>query len=233
MLWYSTPWTAPPFSNDPLWLTLFVEGVNDRLLDHCQVSSVRHYCAFKEQEIPRMYTAWMVIYWISNVNILIFWDIGFLTFISCEVLSSKKKKTFKVFYFTCNESKIYESFTFWNKLQEWTFSPYSNFWDVPVYMCVYIYIYIYICIILFFYFSIVFPPAYEYFMILMRFLFAVTMWSWWPCSLPSAWSITTPWTLTSPCPCTWSSDQWVSFSHGFNNRALLISVTSHFDRRDL
>ncbi len=31
MLWYSTPWTAPPFSNDPLWLTLFVEGVNDRL----------------------------------------------------------------------------------------------------------------------------------------------------------------------------------------------------------
>ncbi len=27
----------PPFSNDPLWLTLFVEGVNDRLLDHCQV----------------------------------------------------------------------------------------------------------------------------------------------------------------------------------------------------
>ncbi len=39
MLWYSTPWTAPPFSNDPLWLT-------------------------------------------------------------------------------CNESKIYERFTFWNKLQE-------------------------------------------------------------------------------------------------------------------
>ncbi len=30
MLWYSTPWTATPFSNDPLWLTLFVEGVNDR-----------------------------------------------------------------------------------------------------------------------------------------------------------------------------------------------------------
>ncbi len=27
-----------PLSNDPLWLTLFVEGVNDRLLDHCQVS---------------------------------------------------------------------------------------------------------------------------------------------------------------------------------------------------
>ncbi len=36
MIWYSTPWTATPFSNDPLWITLFVEGVNDRLLDHCK-----------------------------------------------------------------------------------------------------------------------------------------------------------------------------------------------------
>ncbi len=77
MLWYSTLWTATPFSNDPLWLTLFVEGVNDRLLDHCQVSSVPHCCAFKEQEIPRIYTVWMVIYWNSNVNILIFWDTDF------------------------------------------------------------------------------------------------------------------------------------------------------------
>ncbi len=30
MIWNSTPWTATPFSNDPLWLTLFVEGVNDQ-----------------------------------------------------------------------------------------------------------------------------------------------------------------------------------------------------------
>ncbi len=27
MLWYSTPWIATPFSNDSLWLTLFVEGI--------------------------------------------------------------------------------------------------------------------------------------------------------------------------------------------------------------
>ncbi len=74
MLWYSTPWTATPFSNDPLWLFLFVEGVNDRLLDHCQASSVPHYCGFKEQEISTIYTVWMVIY---NVNIIIFWDTGF------------------------------------------------------------------------------------------------------------------------------------------------------------
>ncbi len=62
MLWYSTPWTATPFSNDPLWLTLFVEGVNNHRLDHCQVSSVPHYCGFKEQEIPTINTVWMVIY---------------------------------------------------------------------------------------------------------------------------------------------------------------------------
>ncbi len=101
MLWYSTPWTAPPFSNDPLWLTLFVEGVNDRLLDHCRVSSVPRYCAFKEQEIPTIYTVWMVIYWNSNVNILIFWDTDF--WLSLTVSSNHQN---------------YESFTFWNKLQE-------------------------------------------------------------------------------------------------------------------
>ncbi len=39
----------PSFSNAPLCLTLFVEGVDDRLLDLCQVSSVPHYCAFKER----------------------------------------------------------------------------------------------------------------------------------------------------------------------------------------
>ncbi len=31
----------------------------------------------KEQEIPGIYTVWMVIYWNSNVNILIFWDTYF------------------------------------------------------------------------------------------------------------------------------------------------------------
>ncbi len=91
------------------WLTLFVEGVNDHLLDHCQVSSVPHYCGFKEQKIPTIYTVWMVIYWNSNVNIRIFWHTDF--WLSLAVSS-------KVFYFTCNESNIYESFTFWNKLQE-------------------------------------------------------------------------------------------------------------------
>ncbi len=60
MLWYSTMWRDTPFSNDPLWLTLFVEGVNYCLLYHCQVSSLPH-CVFKEQDIPTIYTVWMVV----------------------------------------------------------------------------------------------------------------------------------------------------------------------------
>ncbi len=37
-------------------------------------------------------------------------------------------------YFTCNESKIYESFTFWNKLQEKMnfFQNILIYWDAPV-----------------------------------------------------------------------------------------------------
>ncbi len=137
MLWYSTPWTATTFSNDPLWLNLFVEGVNDHLLDHCQVSSVPHFCGFKEQDIPTIYTIWMVIYWNSNVNILIFWDTHF--WLSLAV-SSNHQKTFEVFYFTCNESKIYESFTFWNKLQGKMFHHILFFFlDVPVYLFFIIY----------------------------------------------------------------------------------------------
>ncbi len=41
----------PPISAMTLSLTLCVERVNDHLLDRCQISSVPHYCCFKEQEI--------------------------------------------------------------------------------------------------------------------------------------------------------------------------------------
>ncbi len=37
-------------------------------------------------------------------------------------------------YFTCNESKIYESFTFWNKLQEKLFHDILIYWDAPVHL---------------------------------------------------------------------------------------------------
>ncbi len=44
MLGYSTLWTASLFSNECLWLTLLVKGVNDCLLDNCQISSLPHDC---------------------------------------------------------------------------------------------------------------------------------------------------------------------------------------------
>ncbi len=40
---YSTLWTASFFGNACLWLTL-VKGVNDCLLDNCQISSLTHDC---------------------------------------------------------------------------------------------------------------------------------------------------------------------------------------------
>ncbi len=43
MLGYSTLWTASFFGNECLWLTLLVKGVNDCLLDNCQIS-LPHNC---------------------------------------------------------------------------------------------------------------------------------------------------------------------------------------------
>ncbi len=84
MLWYSTLWTATPFSNDALWLTLFVEGVNDHLLDHCQVSSVPYYCGFKQQDTHNLYCmdGHLLKLKCKYSNILRYW---FLTFISCKI----------------------------------------------------------------------------------------------------------------------------------------------------
>ncbi len=39
-----TLWTASLFGNEYLWLTLLVKGVNDCLLDNCQISSLPHDC---------------------------------------------------------------------------------------------------------------------------------------------------------------------------------------------
>ncbi len=51
-----------------------------------------------------------------------------------------KKKTFEMIYFTCNESKIYESLIFLNKLQENKNKNHFQFFlDVPVYIYIYIY----------------------------------------------------------------------------------------------
>ncbi len=86
MLWYSTLWTATPFSNDPLWLTLFMEGFNVRLLHHFQVSSLPHYCGFNEQEILNFYCRDSHLMKLKyKYNFVIFWDTGFLTFMSCKL----------------------------------------------------------------------------------------------------------------------------------------------------
>ncbi len=98
---------------------LFVEGVN-HLLDHCKVSSVPHYCVFKDcmdghlLKLKSKYS-----------NVLRNWIFAFHELLA--LIIKIKTKKFEVFYFTCNESKIYESFTFGNKLQKCTFSPYSYF----------------------------------------------------------------------------------------------------------
>ncbi len=47
MLGYSTLWTASFFGNECLCLTLLVKGVNDCLLDNCQISSLPHDCVAK------------------------------------------------------------------------------------------------------------------------------------------------------------------------------------------
>ncbi len=44
MLKYSALWTASFFGNERLWLTLLVKGVNDCLLDSCQISSLSRDC---------------------------------------------------------------------------------------------------------------------------------------------------------------------------------------------
>ncbi len=73
----------------------------------------------RNREISTIYTVWMVIYRNSNVNILIVLDTDFcLLWAVSSNHHNKNKKTFVVFYFKCNDSKIYESWTFWNKLQD-------------------------------------------------------------------------------------------------------------------
>ncbi len=53
-----------------------------------------------------------------RVSMIVFWTIAKSAVFPIIVASKKQENpTFWMFYFTCNESKIYESFTFWNKLQ--------------------------------------------------------------------------------------------------------------------
>ncbi len=63
MLGYSTLWTASFFGNECLWLTLLVKGVNDWLLDNCQISSLPHDCVAK----------WRKPFWRLRKPLQVFW----------------------------------------------------------------------------------------------------------------------------------------------------------------
>ncbi len=91
MLWYSTPWTAAPFSNDPLWLTL---------CGGCQLSSSgplpSQQCSplllFQRTRDTQIYTVWMLIYWNSN------WDTDFwLSLAARSNHVNENKKSLKCF----------------------------------------------------------------------------------------------------------------------------------------
>ncbi len=64
MLGYSTLWTASFFSNECLWLILLVKGVNDCLLDNCQISSLPHDCVAYQTERP---------FWRLRKPLQVFW----------------------------------------------------------------------------------------------------------------------------------------------------------------
>ncbi len=83
IIWCSTLSKATPFSNEPLWFTLFVESVSD--LWTTVKSAVFPIIVVSKNKLPGIYTVGMVIYWNSNVNILIFWDTDVLTLMSCKL----------------------------------------------------------------------------------------------------------------------------------------------------
>ncbi len=87
LIWYSTAWTATTFQFHlpSLWRVSMIV-----FWTIAKVSSLPHYCGFKEQEIPTIYTVWIVIYLNSNVNIQIFWDTDFC--LPLAVSSNLQKK---------------------------------------------------------------------------------------------------------------------------------------------
>ncbi len=96
MLGYSTLWTASFFGNDCLWLTLLVKGVNDCLLDNCQISSLPHDCVASEPNwetiLKAQETFAGVLSWLAYHHILICWDSELVGFVKCEPKSSQLKE---------------------------------------------------------------------------------------------------------------------------------------------
>ncbi len=94
-------WTASLFCNDHLCLALLVQGVNGRLLDNCQVSSLPHDCvAYRTRlrdHLKAFYRCFELISWLecgtrclqywtfSQYSIFSIWDTEFGVFISCQL----------------------------------------------------------------------------------------------------------------------------------------------------
>ncbi len=100
MLGYSTLWTASFFGNECLWLILLVKGVNDCLLDNCQISSLPHDCVSEwtklrdHFEVSRnLCRCFELISWMACHHIIIYWDdVNWWVFVKCEPKSSQLKE---------------------------------------------------------------------------------------------------------------------------------------------
>ncbi len=73
--------TASFFGNECLWLTLLVKGVNDCLLDNCQISSLPHDCVAQWTKLRdnfegsgNLCRCFELISWLACHHILICWD---------------------------------------------------------------------------------------------------------------------------------------------------------------
>ncbi len=66
MLGYSTLWTASFFGNECLWLTLLVKGVNDCLLDNCQINSLSPWLCSLVNQTERPF-------WRLRKHLQVFW----------------------------------------------------------------------------------------------------------------------------------------------------------------
>ncbi len=72
MLGYSTLCTASLFGNECLWLSLLVKGVNDCLLDNCQISSLPNDCVACETILKAQETFAGVLSWLADWHVTIF-----------------------------------------------------------------------------------------------------------------------------------------------------------------
>ncbi len=99
MLWYSTPWTATPFSNDPLDLPSLWRVSMIGPLPSQQCSPLLWFQRTRETRNLYCMDGHLLK---LKCKYLIFWDTDF--WLSLAVSSNHQI----VFYFTCNESKIYE-----------------------------------------------------------------------------------------------------------------------------